>query len=129
MTRDKEKCDAEENWNTIWKDILQKSDGTIDIEQLKKELADFSDLIYRHACFVDYATGGVLSKVTYRLSSLYSAHDAAIEKTIEEARKDAIEDYKAGLEDGEEEEEDDDVESVDEVLSNPELLDIDRDND
>lgn len=36
------KEEIEKNYNEFWKDIVEKEDGTIDIEQVKKELYDFS---------------------------------------------------------------------------------------
>ena len=39
--------DIESNYNAVWKEILEKEDGSIDMEQLKKELFDFSNMIGR----------------------------------------------------------------------------------
>lgn len=128
-------CDLEENWNGKWKEILEKEDGSIDVEQLKKELADFQDLIDKHIDFVAYATGSRLSKATYKLSSLKQAHDDYIEELLEDARKDAVEDYKTlmGIDDDRDDElledEEEDVPDVADILSNPDLLDSDREDD
>lgn len=54
---------VEENWNEFWKEILLKNDGSIDIEQLKKELFDFSTLLDNVPKVYNHITGGMLSKV------------------------------------------------------------------
>lgn len=56
---------VEKYWDDTWKDILMKPDGTIDVEQLKKELADFSEMIGRMITLTSRLTGGKLSYPTY----------------------------------------------------------------
>ena len=52
---------VEENYQEFWKEIIEK-DGIIDIEQIKKELYDFSTIIRNISIVYDHVTGGAISK-------------------------------------------------------------------
>ena len=56
--------DVEKEWE-FWKDIVCNEDGTINIEQLKKELRDFSVMIGEVPKVYSAVTGGRLSKQLY----------------------------------------------------------------
>jgi len=62
--------DIESNYNAVWKEILEKEDGSIDMEQLKKELFDFSNMIGRMSSLTSIVTGGILSYPTYPLAAI-----------------------------------------------------------
>ena len=56
MTNEQTKNQIEENFNTFWKDIVTNEDGTINIEQVKKELYDYSQYIHETSIVYDTIT-------------------------------------------------------------------------
>lgn len=62
--------EVERVWNEFWKDIVTKEDGTIDLEQIKKELADFHFIMDQVPEVYCHITGGLLSKLTYKSSTV-----------------------------------------------------------
>jgi len=38
--------EIEDNWKTFWKDIVTNKDGSINIQAVKNELFDYSNLMY-----------------------------------------------------------------------------------
>jgi hypothetical protein len=59
----KETVEAE--WESLWKSIVTNKDGTVNLEQLKKELYDFSFVMEQVAKVYCHITGNRMSKVTY----------------------------------------------------------------
>jgi hypothetical protein len=78
----------DENWNRTWKDILVKEDGSIDVEQLKKELMDYSDMIDRMCHLTSEVSGNRLSYPTYTVPTILTA----MKEAQEQEEKDRIED-------------------------------------
>lgn len=54
--------DEQECWEHFWKDICVKSNGELDLEQVKKELWDFYRAMHISAKVYCYITGGKISK-------------------------------------------------------------------
>lgn len=71
--------DPEKNYNEFWKKILELPDGSIDKEQLKKELADFSWVLKQVPKVYDEVTGGLLSYATYPAETVLQAYKAHLE--------------------------------------------------
>jgi len=88
---------ANKIWHDFWKRICVKKDGTLDLDQIKLELADYHDVITSVSEVYAEITGGRLSKVTYSAETILSVYYDNINKQID----DAIEDYKKdhGIED------------------------------
>ena len=63
--------DVEEEWE-FWKGIVCNEDGTINVEQLKKELCDFSVMIGEVPKVYVAVTGGTLSKPLYSADTVIS---------------------------------------------------------
>lgn len=82
------KTDPEENWNEKWKGILQRSDGSIDIEQLKLELVDFEDMMDRIISLTSYMTQGRLSYATYGVDTIVQVHEECLEDERDYQKKD-----------------------------------------
>lgn len=61
--------EVEESWN-FWKDIILNPDGSINIEQLKKELSDFYFIMNEVPKVYDSVTGGRMSKISYHASDV-----------------------------------------------------------
>lgn len=82
-----------ENWNETWNDILENPDGSINKEQLKLELADFSDLIHRMTTLTHEITGGRMSYATYPVKTILQVMEEVREEELEE---EILEDRKCG---------------------------------
>ena len=81
--------DVEKCWKETWEEILIKN-GVLDMEQLKKELSDFSDLIHRHTQLVSHITHGRMSYATYTVGTILQV----MKEVAEEERENQIDDDK-----------------------------------
>jgi hypothetical protein len=79
---------AEENWKSIWQEILERPDGTIDINQLKLQLLDFSELIERMTDLTGRLTRGTLSYPTYPVDTIMEVHERVLEEEREQEEQD-----------------------------------------
>lgn len=86
------KNEVELNWEDNWKEILELPDGSINVEQLKLELMDFSDMIHRTTQLTAYITGERLSYPTYDVATIKSVHQECLEEEREDQMKDDLED-------------------------------------
>lgn len=80
----------QECWDRLWKEILVLPDGSVDVEQLKKELADFSVLIRNIPEVYMGVTGGMVSKPMTDPDVVLSLHSEYVNRMCEEC----VEDYK-----------------------------------
>lgn len=80
--------EVEDNWNSLWKNILVQPDGSINVEQLKLELMDFSDMTERMSCLTDELTGGWLSYSTYPVATIMQVHAEKLQKALEDQHED-----------------------------------------
>ena len=87
-------CDYNEVYEVFWKDIVEDSDGNIDVEQVKKELADYKMILDEVPKVYDQLVG--LSKPHTRASIIT---DRVEERFIR--RQDAFDDLLTYAEDGE----------------------------
>jgi len=71
------------NWN-FWKDIIIKSDGTVNLAQLKKELSDFSHVLEQVPLVYCHITGSLLSKTNYFAQDVINVADEHYEKLWKE---------------------------------------------
>lgn len=76
----------EESWD-FWKGIILNPDGSVNIDQLKKELGDYYFILDQLPKVYCHITGNTLSKPMYFASSVISAYDSEIEKIYERADK------------------------------------------
>lgn len=60
----------QECWDRFWKGLLVLPDGSIDVEQLKKELVDFSVLIRNIPAVYMGVTGGMVSNLDQQIAAL-----------------------------------------------------------
>lgn len=91
------KEDVEENWNSVWKKILENPDGSINKEQLKLELMDFANLIHRMTTLTCEITGHRLSYPTYPVKTILEVHEQVKEEAIEQQKKDDLEDGECSM--------------------------------
>jgi hypothetical protein len=65
----------DEIFEEFWKPIICNEDGSINMEQLKKELADFSFVMREVPKVYCHITGNRLSKVNYRAETVIAEAD------------------------------------------------------
>ena len=83
--------DVEESWNTFWQGIILNEDGSINLDQVKCELADFRVLIDNVPMVYDHVTGGQCSKHLTDVSVVNGLHDDHVNKIIEEREEELFE--------------------------------------
>jgi hypothetical protein len=86
---------VQKTWDDFWKEIVCSPDGTINIDQVKKELSDFSFLLEQIPAVYMHITGGKMSKVMYRAEDVIKLADNYFNEQLEEAVKDELEDREA----------------------------------
>jgi len=64
-----------DNYDEFWKEIVENPDGTINKEQLKKELEDFSFLMDQVPKIYCHITGNILSKLNYKAETVIQVSD------------------------------------------------------
>jgi hypothetical protein len=75
----------EDNYASFWKEIVENPDGSINIEQVKKELFDYSMMLDAVPKVYDYVTGGHCSKPHTKPEAVMSLHDEAVTRLCDEA--------------------------------------------
>ena len=85
MNEEKEITDVERVWRERWRPIVIRHDGGLDLEQLKKELYDFSVLMRGASLVYEAATGGKASKVTTDPSVIIALFNDNVTKTVDDA--------------------------------------------
>lgn len=84
--------DIETTWNTFWKDIVCNPDGTVNIEQLKKELHDFHFIMEQVPKVYCHVTGDTLSKLMYPAETVIRVADDHFNAMLEQEMKDRKDD-------------------------------------
>ena len=69
-------------WETIWKEILEHSDGTPDMKTIKKELADYAILFKSVQTAYSRLTGGEITHPFTQLDVLISYVDLYYEEMM-----------------------------------------------
>lgn len=75
--------DPETAWR-FWESLVMKN-GVLDLEQLKKELADWYYVMEQVPQVYATVTGGLLSKVTYEADSVIRAFEDYLTREIDDA--------------------------------------------
>ena len=86
------KKSVEECWE-FWKTIVENPDGTINVEQLKKEFADFSMLIDHMQDLYCMATGNRVSYVTTMPQAVYTLFEEQLQESYDSGYADCKEDH------------------------------------
>jgi hypothetical protein len=68
--------DYEQDYDAFWKGILENHDGTINMDQLKRELFDFRKLMNNAAKVYEHITGGTITKVETNADAVISVADS-----------------------------------------------------
>jgi hypothetical protein len=76
--------DYEKEYEEFWKEIVENPDGSINMDQLKKELSDFRLLIHNAQEVYMHITGGVISKVLTNPEAVIRIADEYYENLYED---------------------------------------------
>lgn len=82
---------VEGNWENFWKGIVCNEDGTINLEQVKKELSDFYFVMGEVPKVYCHITGGSLSKLMYPSETVICVADDYMQGIIDRELKEAAE--------------------------------------
>ena len=63
MSKDITSKEINENYDNFWKEIVENPDGTLNLEQIKKELCDYSNIMDIVSKVYDHITGGRISNI------------------------------------------------------------------
>lgn len=89
------RAESEDTWE-FWKEIIFNSDGTVNMEQVRKELADFSFILEQVPKVYCHVTSDMLSKPNYYADVINNAADDAYRLLYQEAAKEMIDDLLKG---------------------------------
>lgn len=71
----------------FWKEIIENEDGSLNKEQVYKELEDYSEVMDTATKVFMEVTGGLISKVNTKPESIIRVYRERLEEDIEEAIK------------------------------------------
>lgn len=80
--------DYEGTFDEFWRDIVCNSDGSLNVEQVKKELHDYRFMIRNTSEAFDEVTGGQISKPNTLAFEVASVVEERIQERAEELAKD-----------------------------------------
>ena len=83
---------VEQKYNEFWKEIVENPDGSLNKEQIMKELADFSVLINSLSMLYSSITGGRVSKPMTNASVVFQLFEEELEEAYNRGYEDATDD-------------------------------------
>jgi hypothetical protein len=78
-----------------WKRLVE-TDGKLDLDKVARELSDYHGMLEEVPKVYDHVTGGLLSKPNYHARSVIGAADEHLNRMVDEAVKEAREEWEAG---------------------------------
>ena len=88
--KEKERLSPEDNYNEFWKEIVEKN-GELDLNQIKKELSDYSFILDQLPKIYCHVTGGLLSKHMYFAGTIIQVFEERQSELFEDLLKDELE--------------------------------------
>jgi len=82
--------EVEASFQEYWADIIMNKDGTVNLEQVKKELHDYTFMLNEVPKVYCEVSGGLLSYPNYYASSVIESFENHIEKLFEERYKEMV---------------------------------------
>ncbi len=83
--------DYEKEYEDFWKDIIENKDGSINLDQLKRELFDYSYLINNIPKLYDEITGSCISKPNTHIKHVIQKVNERISDAYQEGFDEASE--------------------------------------
>jgi hypothetical protein len=93
----KKERDYKKDYEDFWKEIVENKDGSLNKEQIMKELSDYSMLQENMANLFCLATGNKVSYVTTLPGVVYSLFEEELSDAYESGYNDGTEDTKESL--------------------------------
>jgi hypothetical protein len=81
----KERKTPDEVWDGLFRDICTNADGSLNLDQIKKELSDFHFLMQEIPKVYIHITGGILSKIMYESGTVIGLADEHYQSLAEES--------------------------------------------
>lgn len=81
-----------ENYEYFWKEVLENQDGSINKEQLMKELYDFSQLIRNLSKIYTYASGNKASHPAIKAEVIIQLFEEELKEQYDQGYADALKD-------------------------------------
>lgn len=82
--------DYEESWESFWKEICTKEDGSLNIDQIKRELFDYSYLMKQAARVYSEVAG--LSKTNYDATTIIKEYENKLNERFKDYAYEIIND-------------------------------------
>jgi hypothetical protein len=82
-----------DNYEHFWKEIVENPDGTLNKEQVMRELHDFSTLIGNLSKLYCYISGNVVSKPMTRPEAVLQLFEEQLTEAYERGYQEAMEDH------------------------------------
>lgn len=79
----------DEIYESFWKGIVEK-DGVVDMDAVKRELADYHHVLCEVPKVYDEITNGRLSKTNYFAEDVIAQYRECFDSAVEEAVRDAL---------------------------------------
>ena len=76
-----------ETWEKFWKPLCVKPDGTLNLDQIQRELHDFHCVMGNVSKVYDHITGGKMSKPNYDADTVIAVYEDHVQDLIAEAMK------------------------------------------
>ena len=83
-----------DNYESVWKEIIENPDGSLNKEQVMKELHDFSILIGNISKIYTYMTGSIVSKPMVDAHIIIGLCEEQLQESYDRGYEDAMQDYK-----------------------------------
>lgn len=91
--------DYNKDWEETWKDICTNKDGTINLEQIKKELSDYKFMLDEVPKVYSYITGGTLSKPNYYTRGVIQEADNYFNQRVKDYKDEILEELDKEMKD------------------------------
>lgn len=85
--------DYEKTYDEFWKPIIENADGTLNVDQIKRELFDAYVVMTEVGKAYDDVTGGRLSKPNTAAHHVVASVDERIEEAVREALVEAFREF------------------------------------
>lgn len=80
--------DYEQTFEKFWRDLVTNPDGTLNEDQVKRELHDYANMMKEVSEVYDHVTGGRISKPNTLAFEVISEADEHMQFWIDEAARD-----------------------------------------
>jgi hypothetical protein len=84
--------DCQKDYDDFWKELVENPNGTLNKDQVVKELSDYSMLMEHMASLYTFATGNKVSYITTLPGVVYGLFEEELQETYERGYKDGAED-------------------------------------